>query len=324
MSSEENKFIFKKAAVIGAGLIGKSWSIVFARAGISTVLFDIDKLVLNEAPREIENQVEFLKKNGLCDKPSQIISKISYSSELHQAIKDTQYIQECGPENLEIRKNLIAKLDNLADLSVPIASSTSFHLASEFSSNLNGKNRILVAHPVNPPHLIPFVEISPSKWTSKNIVRRTKEICLLINQKPIELKKEVPGFVLNRLQGALLEEAIRLYQSDICNLDDIDTAVREGLGLRWSFMGPFETIDLNAPGGLSDYMARFGKLYAGLLETGLANAEWTGDYVEAMDKERRSLLPKIQIKDRQKWRDRTLTALIAFKRKKFQEFKIDP
>ena len=316
MSKEQNQFIFKKAAVIGAGLIGKSWSIVFARAGISTVLFDIDKLVLNEAPGQIENQVKFLNKNGLCDKPSHTLSRISYSSELHQAIKDTQYIQECGPENLETRKKLIAKLDSVADFSVPIASSTSFHLASEFSSNLNGKNRILVAHPVNPPHLIPFVEISPSKWTSKKIVRRTKEVCQLINQKPIELKKEVPGFVLNRLQGALLEEAIKLHQSDICNLDDIDTAVREGLGLRWSFMGPFETIDLNAPGGLSDYMARFGKLYAELSETGLANAKWTGDFVKAMDKERRSLLPKAQIKDRQIWRDKTLTALMAFKNEK--------
>jgi L-gulonate 3-dehydrogenase len=128
------------------------------------------------------------------------------------------------------------------------------------------------------------------------------------------LRKELPGFVVNRLQGALLSEAFRLYADGVASAEDIDKTIRDGLGLRWSFMGPFETIDLNAPGGVADYCARFGALYHQLACEGEPR-RWDAPLVQAIERERRERLAVADIPKRSAWRDRRLMALMAFKRR---------
>jgi 3-hydroxyacyl-CoA dehydrogenase len=173
--------------------------------------------------------------------------------------------------------------------------------------------RCLVAHPVNPPHLVPLVELSPAPWTTAEVVERACALLESVGQVPIVVRKEIQGFVLNRLQGALLAEAFRLYADGYASADDIDRTVRDGLGLRWSFMGPFETIDLNAPGGIADYCARFGELYYEIAKTQTPR-RWEEALVRRIESERRELLDATELEVRSAWRDRRLMQLVAHKR----------
>ncbi|MBN9002552.1 MAG: 3-hydroxyacyl-CoA dehydrogenase, partial [Rhizobiales bacterium] len=134
-------------------------------------------------------------------------------------------------------------------------------VASRFTENLPGRARCLVGHPVNPPHLVPLVELCGAPWTSPDTIARAREVYLVIGQVPVTVNREINGFVLNRLQGALLAEAFRLVGEGYVSAEDLDHTVKNGLGLRWSFLGPMETIELNAPGGIADYCARYTGFY---------------------------------------------------------------
>ena len=173
-----------------------------------------------------------------------------------------------------------------------------------------------MVHPTNPPHLIPLVEVAPSPWTSEETVKGAYQIMLEVGQSPIIVKKEIQGFILNRLQGALINEALRLAEGDYASPDDIDCAVRDDLGLRWSFMGPFETIDLNAPGGLADYAERYGNMYRDMSVSQSLEMTWDKNLIDRIHHDRRSILDQSRIEERQAWRDQKLAALIAHKNKK--------
>ena len=195
-----------------------------------------------------------------------------------------------------------------------LASSTSGLPASSFTKGLAGRSRCLVAHPINPPHLIPLVELVPAPWTEPAIVDRTDALLREAGQAPIRLKREVNGFVVNRLQGALLGEAFRLVADDVCEVGDVDAAIAEGLGLRWFFMGPFETIDLNAPGGIADYCAKLGPMYRELAKEQAVVRAWDAGLVARIEGQRRRLLAQDRLAERRGWRDRILAALVLAKR----------
>src|SRR5204863_7331468 len=162
---------------------------------------------------------------------------------------------------VEATRAICAELDALSGPAAILASSTSAIVASLFTENLKGRARCLVAHPVNPPHLVPIVELVGAPWTTPETIARAKQVYEQIDQVPIVVRREVEGFILNRLQGALLAEAFRLVEDGYVSPQDLDNTVKHGLGLRWSFLGPFETIELNAPGGIPDYCARYGAFY---------------------------------------------------------------
>ncbi len=186
-------------------------------------------------------------------------SRIVLEPELRRALHGTVHIQENAPETLETKRRVFAQLDAAAPPDAIIASSSSALLPSAFVAELPGRRRCLVAHPLNPPHLVPAVEIVPAPDTDPEVVARCAALMRRIGQSPIVLTREIEGFVMNRLQGALLEEAFRLIDAGIVSASDLDVALKDGLGLRWSFMGPVETIDLNAPGGVSDFVGRYGE-----------------------------------------------------------------
>ena len=172
-----------------------------------------------------------------------------------------------------------------------------------------GRNRCLVAHPVNPPHVVPVVELSPAEFTDPGVVERTRELHTRVGQVPILVRKEIEGFILNRLQAALLLESWRLVDEGYVSVEDLDKTIRDGLGLRWAFMGPFETIDLNAPGGVADSAQRYGpKMH------GSHYRPWAGEVVRRVEEERRTLMPHSEHAAREAWRDGRLMALIAHKR----------
>jgi L-gulonate 3-dehydrogenase len=298
-----------KVAVIGAGLIGKSWAIVFARAGIKVQLWDGLPEVRASAIEGIRKTMQDLANIGLLDKPDEAIKHIQVFEDLNQAIKDVSYVQENLPEQLPIKRDIFAKLDAGLPPEAVIATSTSSIKISLIAHDLPGKHRCVVSHPVNPPHLIPVVEICGADFTTQKTIDLAFQLMKQVNQYPILLKKEVDGFILNRLQGALLREAFSLYEEGYASSADIDATVSQGLGLRWSFMGPFETIDLNAPAGLADYCARYGDMYAEMF----GKERWSEKLINELHAERRQQLDIKDIPKRSDWRNQRLMALMKHK-----------
>ena len=300
-------------AVIGAGLIGRAWSIVFARAGFEVALWDKFPAQVQLALDFIADRLPELRQAGLLvDEPAVVLGRIRPMQSMWEAVRHAVHIQENGPEKVPEKQALFAELDRAAKPDAVLASSTSGIPASAFTEGLNGRARCLVAHPVNPPYLVPLVEICPAPWTSDAAVAQTRDLMHRAGQVPVTVKKELDGFALNRLQGALLAEAFRLLDADAISSADLDALVKHGLGLRWSFMGPLETIDLNAPGGLADYCNRYGPLYAALQQQ-MTPLEWDTALIERLQAARREELPLNMQPVRQEWRDRRLMALLAHK-----------
>ncbi|HKO69766.1 MAG TPA: 3-hydroxyacyl-CoA dehydrogenase [Bradyrhizobium sp.] len=251
----------RNVAIVGAGLIGRAWAVIFARAGWNVRLTDPHILSLQAAPSLIRDELHGLAHHGLADDPDRAAARISTATSLEQAVSDVEFVQENGPEIVEEKRAIFAQLDKFAPPGALLVSSTSAIVASRFTETLPGRSRCLVGHPVNPPHLVPLVELCGAPWTSPEAIDRATKIYREIGQVPVTINREINGFVLNRLQGALLAEAFRLVGEGYISAEDLDHTVKDGLGLRWSFLGPFETIELNAPGGIPDYCGRYTGFY---------------------------------------------------------------
>ncbi|WP_428485134.1 3-hydroxyacyl-CoA dehydrogenase [Rhodopila sp.] len=300
-------------AVIGAGLIGRAWAIVFARAGFDVTLWDQFPLQVTQAMTYIADRLPELHDAGLlADEPRTVLGRIRPLQSMWEAVRDAEYIQENGPERVPVKQTIFTELERAARLDAVIASSSSGIPASAFTENLKTRARCLIAHPVNPPYLVPLVEICPAPWTDPAITGRTRDLMISAGQVPATVNKEIDGFALNRLQGALLAEAFRLLAEDVVSPADLDALVKHGLGLRWSFMGPLETIDLNAPGGLADYCNRYGPLYAAM-QRQMTPLDWDKTLVDRLHTAMRAEFPVNMQPVRQEWRDRRLMALLAHK-----------
>jgi 3-hydroxyacyl-CoA dehydrogenase len=247
--------------------------------------------------------------------PSDVRARLSGVARIEDALAGADHVQENTPEDLAIKREVFSTLDRLAPSTAVLASSTSAILPSKFTEALAGRARCLVVHPINPPYLIPAAEVMPAPWTSSETVARTRDFLLAAGHAPIVMKRELDGFVMNRMQGVLLDEAFRLVADGYASIEDVDIGIREGLALRWSFMGPFETIDLNAPGGVRDYVERYQGIYERLHPSQQRRVDWAGPVLEEVERDRRQRLSADRLQERQIWRDRRLMALIAHKRR---------
>jgi L-gulonate 3-dehydrogenase len=304
----------EKIAIVGCGLVGRAWAMVFARAGHSVKLYDNAPGAADKAIALIAQGLGELYRSGLIsERPEAVMKRVGAAGSLADAVGDADYVQESTAERVEVKREVFAQLDAAAPARCILASSTSTIQTSRFTENLKGRHRCLVAHPVNPPHVVPLVEISPAPWTSPDVVERARALHEKVGQVAITVKKEIEGFILNRLQGAVLHEAWRLVKEDYASVEDIDKCIRDGLGLRWSFMGPFETIDLNAPGGVADYAQRYGPIYYGMMKD-VKTEPWDEELIAKVEKARREVMPHAQHAEREAWRDRRLMALVKHKR----------
>lgn len=243
--------------IVGAGLIGRSWANVFARAGWSVRVWDPVESQRAAAAEQIARSLADLERHGLVKDAAASARNVRVFDTLAEAAQGVDFVQESGPETLEAKRSTFAALDAAAPASAVLASSTSAIVASQFTAELAGRARCIVAHPVNPPHLVPVVELCGAPWTSAETKQRAKDVFRGVGQVPIDVMGEIDGFILNRLQAALLSEAFRLVEAGYVTPQDLDHVIADGLGLRWAFMGPFETIELNAPGGIPDYCQRY-------------------------------------------------------------------
>ncbi|TVQ35559.1 MAG: 3-hydroxyacyl-CoA dehydrogenase [Geminicoccaceae bacterium] len=303
----------KIVAIVGTGLIGRAWAAAFARAGWSVRLWDPTEGAAVAASIWLPEALADLHTAGLLDQIPAL--DVTCPATLQEAVQGVAYVQESAPERLDVKLALWADLDRFAPIDAVLASSTSAIPASRFTEKLEGRGRCLVAHPLNPPHLIPAVELVPTPWTVPATVELAEAIMTSIGQAPIRLEREIEAFVVNRLQMALLEEAFRLVEQGVCDADAIDVAVKDGLALRWAFMGPFETIDLNAPGGVRDYVQRYQGIGEMLFPQMQWRADWAGAALERIEATRRAQLPTAELPERTRWRDRRLMALLAHKKR---------
>jgi 3-hydroxyacyl-CoA dehydrogenase len=310
-----------KIAVVGTGFVGRAWAISFARAGHEIALWDANAAAPAAALAYVANLLPDLERHDLLNgaTPGEIRGRLHVAATLEEALDGAQHVQENTPEDLAVKRAIFTRLDAAAAPVTVVASSTSAILPSKFTESLAGRARCLVVHPINPPYLIPAAEIVPAPWTDPAVVARTAALLRSAGHAPIVMKREIDGFVMNRLQGALLEEAFRLVAEGYATAEDVDVGIREGLALRWSFMGPFETIDLNAPAGVRDYAERYQSIYATIFPTVQWRADWTGPVLDTIEAERRAALPVERLGERQAWRDRRLMALAAHKRRAEKE-----
>ncbi len=303
----------EKIAIIGAGLIGRAWAMVFARAGHRVSLYDAQPGAVEQAlPLIREGLAETQRVGLITESPDVIMPRLVACATLEDAVRDADYVQENTSEREDVKRVVFSQLDAAAKPSCILASSTSTIQTSRFADHVPGRSRCLVAHPVNPPHVVPIVELSPAPFTDPAVVERARVLHASVGQVPILVKKEVEGFILNRLQAALLIESWRLVDEGYVSVEDLDKTIRDGLGLRWAFMGPFETIDLNAPGGVADYAVRYGPKLTGMMQ-GVTARPWEGELVAKVETERRELMPQAEHAAREAWRYRGLMALVAHK-----------
>ncbi|HYZ72765.1 MAG TPA: 3-hydroxyacyl-CoA dehydrogenase [Chthoniobacterales bacterium] len=301
----------KAVAVVGAGLVGSGWAVVFARAGLSVKVFDAKPGAAKAALKTVEEQLIALHSAGLIGDIDSPFGRITVADTLREAVEGTAYIQESVFERVDIKREVMEDLDRVCPEQTIVGSSTSGIPASQFATGLAIASRVLIAHPVNPPYLVPVVELVPSPATAPESVEFVRELMESLGQSVVHVRKEIEGFVLNRLQGVLLREAWALVEDGVASCEDIDKTVRDGLGWRWSFMGPFETIDLNAPGGIRDYAVRLGPLYHSVARSRDQRQPWSPELMDEVERQRRDLLPFEKLAERRAWRDRQLMARAA-------------
>lgn len=300
--------------IIGTGLIGRAWANVFARAGWDVRLWDPDATALAAAPGLIEEALGDVARHGLASDLAAAARRLKVSASLEDAVAGATLVQESGPERLDVKRDVFARLDAAAGPETILATSSSFIVTSRFAEGLKGRHRCLVAHPVNPPHVVPIVELSGAPFTAPETITKACAIYDGVGQVPVVVKKEIDGFILNRMQAVLLSEAMRLVGEGYVSAEDLDKTIRDGLGLRWAFMGPFETIELNAPGGIPDYCARYGEtLYRTSAEPVTPEIWGKANIGRAVESWGRAPSSEAILK-KQRWRDDRIAALVAHKK----------
>uniref|UniRef100_A0AAG5DH63 L-gulonate 3-dehydrogenase n=1 Tax=Anopheles atroparvus TaxID=41427 RepID=A0AAG5DH63_ANOAO len=306
----------EKVAIIGSGLIGRSWAMLFAGVGYQVTIYDIIPDIVQKALKETQEELDSLEKRGLIRgtlTAAEQFACIKGTAELKDAITDAIYVQECVPERLDIKKKLYNEVDRLVGPNTILASSTSTFMPSLLSEEMKHRAQVLVAHPVNPPYYVPLVEIVPAPWTKSEYTTKARELMTEIGQKPVTLSRQIEGFALNRIQYAILNETWRLVADGILNVKDIDVVMSEGLGMRYAFLGPLETAHLNAEGMLN-YCERYSNTIFSVSATMGPTPRMEGKVAEQVAKELEEMVPIDKLPERRAWRDACLTKLAQLKK----------
>lgn len=303
-------------ACIGTGTVGRAWAVVFARAGHEVRVFDaLSGEVENRTLPGARRTLDLLAENGMLDEPvDTVFARIQPAATIAEAVKGVTHVHESVKEDVAIKREVFAEIAAHAPADAILASSTSAIPGSEFLADISNPERALVVHPVNPPSLIPLVELCGTGKTSAGTIEAVKAFMRAAGMRPIVLKKEVDGFILNRLQFALVAEAWHLVGEGYCEPDDIDAVLTDGLALRWASIGPFEVAHLNAPDGVQGFVDRLGPMMKHLGRSARTDYDWTPEQAAANHALVAKRIPLDQIAERQAWRDKRILALRRMKR----------
>ena len=247
----------KKVAVIGTGVIGAGWIIRCLAHNKIVYAFDKDPKLKNSLIKEIKRTWPFVKK--LFKKNKLNLKNFYYFTSLEKTLKDAEFIQECATENYALKTKLMSTIGNYAKPNAIISSSSSGLLPTRIYSKCKNPQRSLIGHPFNPVYLLPAVEIVPGKKTSTKCLNQAKKFYKSISMNPILVKKELPGYLSDRLQEALWREGLHIINEGYATTEDLDRAIEDGPGLRWSLMGTFLTFHLaGGKAGMKHMLEQFG------------------------------------------------------------------
>ncbi len=244
----------RKVACVGAGVIGYSWALYYSLKELSVTVYDLTDEKLQLAKKRIHESLANLKQNDVVNENEidEIESRISYTTSMEEAVKDVQFITESGPENYEVKQKMAEEMEKYTSSDTIIASSTSGLLVTEIAKNAKHPERFIGAHPYNPPHLIPLVELTRGEKTDDHVLEVVREFYQMIDKEPVVLQKEALGFICNRIQMAVYREVCNLVMKGVCTIEDADKAVTYGPGLRWAIMGPSLVFELGGGEGHID------------------------------------------------------------------------
>ena len=252
MKAEE----ISKVACVGGGTIGFSWAVLFAQHGLRVNIYDISDEALDWTMREIRSAYDTLIEAGVMteDDVAVALDRITTTTDLAAAVNDVDFVQESGPERYRIKREIYRELDRFTRPDAILASSTSAMLMTEIQAATTRPERCVVAHPYNPPHIVPSVEIVPGEATSAETVALARDFMARLDRVPVVARKECRGHIVNHMQAAIYREALWLVGNGVATVEEIDLAFRTGPGLRLALMGPFAVGMLTSPGGLQDTM----------------------------------------------------------------------
>ncbi|MGI9420287.1 MAG: 3-hydroxyacyl-CoA dehydrogenase NAD-binding domain-containing protein [Geminicoccaceae bacterium] len=305
MSAEKGPVI----AVVGGGEIGLGMATVFADAGACVSIADPDMDVRKSMPeRARAYRIEMAEAGLLQDCPG---GRIDVAAVLEDLPARVDLAIEAGPEDLGVKRSIFSALHTQPGEACPLVTTSSAITVSEIVEAPVARKNCLVAHPANPPTLIRVVECVPAPETDPAVAARVAELLSWAGFAPVSLAREIEGFALNRLQSALLREAYRLVEAGVIDVAGVDRLVSEGLGPRWALSGPFETADLNTPGGILGHARRMGPAYARIgKENGGSGLPWSDALIAEVARQRRAALPETALPARVTWRRRALARLL--------------
>ena len=302
---QSNPHDAQNIACIGAGNIGRAWALVFAKAGKTVRLYDRDlAFVETSALPMIRKTLEMFELNQELTEPiDDILSRIEVSETLSDAVQTADYVQESIIEDTAAKRKIFSKIAAAAPPFAILASSTSAIMGSLFMGHIDNPERALVAHPVNPPSHIPLVEICGTPWTAQESIRRAELLLEGARMKPIIVKKEINGFILNRLQYTLVAEALHLVGEGYCTPEDIDRVLTDGLAMRWSFIGPFMVAHLNSNGGFKGFVQQLGTMMRDMGREAVTDYNWDDTLIDRIHGTLTRDIPVSDIPEKQIWRD---------------------
>ncbi|XP_063354881.1 lambda-crystallin homolog [Pelmatolapia mariae] len=309
----------KIITVIGSGLIGRSWAMLFVSGGYNVKIYDNQPGQSAKAITEIKKQLVELEEAHMLRgelSAAQQLALLSSYDDLSQALDGAFFVQECVFEQLEVKQSVFHDMERFVGKDVILSSSTSCLVPSKVFSKVQNRSRCLVSHPVNPPYYVKLVELVPHPETAAAVMDTTHALMTKVGQAPVLLKKEIDGFALNRVQAAIIAESWRLVQDGVISVKDIDLVMSEGLGMRYAFIGPMETMHLNAPKGLEDYMSRYGENITRVLSSFGPVPDFCGEAAKSVINEMYELIPCDQqhLAARQERRDQFLMRLAKLKK----------
>lgn len=298
-------------ACIGVGNVGSAWAVVFSQAGHSVAMYDaVEGEAENRALERARSTLELIRDAGrLHEDIDTILARIQPVSTLEDAVQSASYVQESVREDVSIKRDLFSKIAEIAPQDCILASSTSAIKGSAFLEHIANPERALVAHPVNPPSLIPLVELCPTEWTSASVVEKARSFLTHVGMQPITVRKEIDGFILNRLQYTLVAEAMHLVGEGYCSASDVDRVITQGLALRWATIGPFQVAHLNASEGFQGFVDQLGPMMKRMGKMAVTDYDWGDSLVAEIHAELTKDTPVETIPEMQNKRNRGILAV---------------
>ena len=255
--------LIASVAIIGSGVIGRGWINVFSAAGCRTLVFDSDSAQLQRGLAWFNDTLAQDEADGFIDAERAVAmrSRVIGCNRIEDALDGVGYVQESIPEQIAVKREIFGRIDRIAAPSTIIASSSSALDINRITEGLAGASRCILAHPFNPPHVIPAVEVLPGRKTAPEVVRQTLDFLANVGQVPVLMNFFVTGFLGNRIQAAVVREAIHLVESGVASVEAVDAVICHGMGLRWALLGNFGVNNTNADGGIREYYQKYGKAY---------------------------------------------------------------